>query len=305
MKKKKSKKFIIGLILAIVGVLGFFSLATNPENKVEVVIFSLIILAVGAFLIFIDKKKTLKAVKADKKDEKPVTSPEKVSTTYTEKKKIPDGEMNYNLFQDVVDNSALTYQYEESLCVIDGAFEHIPGNGGKTLIFKQEPENPHDNKAVAIYLNDTKIGYIYRGTIQDMFNDYTKRGWLVSGYLNKYSVADNKATYKIGFYKPFESFVSKQFSLVKTKKKIDEYSNREDNLFCCSDGDLLFIDEEDDCYIVYNESYAEIGELPKSASNFINNNEYKKIIGIFIESNEEDEYADEKEKAQITVYLVK
>ena len=45
-----------------------------------------------------------------------------------------------------------------------------------------------------VYLNGAKIGYIYRGTVQDMFNDYTKRGWRVSGYLNKYSVS--KDVYK-------------------------------------------------------------------------------------------------------------
>ena len=188
--------------------------------------------------------------------------------------------------------------------MFDGAFDHIPGNGGKALTFKQEPENPHDEKAVAVYLNGAKIGYIYRGTVQDMFNDYTKRGWRVSGYLNKYSVSNNKATYKIGFYKPLDIFESKRFSLSKIKKKIDEYTTREDNLLNCDEGDVLTIEYEDadDCFVVFNDIYEEVGELPKSAANFINENEHKKIVGILDACGEND---DGKTKAQITVYLVK
>ena len=43
-----------------------------------------------------------------------------------EKKRVPDGEKNYNLFEDVTDGAALCYEYEESLCLFDGAFDHIP-----------------------------------------------------------------------------------------------------------------------------------------------------------------------------------
>lgn len=221
-----------------------------------------------------------------------------------QKKSVPDGEKNYNLFEDVTDGAVLCYEYEESLCLLDGAFDYIPGNGGKPLTFKQEPENLHDEKAVAVYLNVVKIGYIYRGTVQDMFNDYMKRGWRVFGYLNKYSVCDNKATYKIGFYKPLDIFESKRFSLSKIKKKIDEYTTREDNLLNCDEGDALTIEYEvaDDCFVVFNDLYEEVGELPKSAANFINENDHKKIVCI-LEACEEDD--DGKTKAQVTVYLVK
>jgi hypothetical protein len=104
------------------------------------------------------------------------------------------------------------------------------------------------------------------------------------------------------FYKLSNYFESKQFSLVKTSKRIDEYSNRADNLSACDEGDLLFIEKEflGDNYIVTTDTFDEIGELPKSAINFIEENCPSKIYGI-LDSCEEDENG--KLKAKITVYL--
>lgn len=210
--------------------------------------------------------------------------------------------MNYNLFEDVENESALCYEYEEPLCLSDNAFDLIPGNGGTALTFAQEPDNPHDENAVAVYLKGEKVGYIYRGLIQDMFNDYSKRGWYVSGYLNKYSQAENKATYKIGFYKPLDALVSKRFSITKIKKKIDESTTRADNLSGCNEGDVLTVERESDCIVVLNNRSEEIGELPKSAEAFLDENEHKKIVVILEKFDESDA---EKIKAEVNIYLVK
>lgn len=292
---KKGKKFIIGIVLIVIGIIGLFGLFGNTDDKAALAGGSVLLMAGGAVFVFLDKKNPAPPAK---KSENVVHAPT------AEKKGIPDGEMNYNLFEDVVDGATLCYECEESLCLLDGAFDYIPGNGGKSLTFKQEPENTHDEKAVAVYLNGSKIGYIYRGTVQDMFNDYIKRGWRVSGYLNKYSVNDSKATYKIGFYKPLDIFESKRFYLSKIKKKIDEYTTREDNLLNCDEGDVLTIEYEvaDDCFVVFNDIYEEVGELPKSATSFINENDHKKIVGILDACDEND---DGKTKAEISVYLVK
>lgn len=308
LKQKALTEFVVTVFAGWIGVHKF------KQGKVGIGIlylFTFGLFYVGWIYDIIQSWKTYKyACRVQLQNAVAVAAPAVVPSTNVapaptaEKKSVPDGEMNYNLFQDVMDDAALCYEYEESLCLIDGAFDYIPGNGGKTLIFKQEPENPHDEKAVAVYLNSTKIGYIYRGTIQDMFNDYTKRGWIVFGYLNKYSVNNNKATYKIGFYKPLDILKSKRFSLSKIKKKIDEDTTREVNLYKCDEGDAVTIEYEDidDCFVVFNDFHEEIGELPKSAENFINENNYKKIVGILDTYGEND---DGKMKAEITVYLVK
>lgn len=193
-----------------------------------------------------------------------------------------ESKWNYDLLDTVLDGSILSYEYEENICLADNVIDKVSGNGGKELTFVPEPDNQYDDKAIAIYLDDLKIGYVYKGKIQNMLNDWIKRGDTYFGYINKIFVDDNKATYKIGFYKPVEKFINKTFSLVKTGKRIDEYISREDNLCSVSEGDEVTIeyDEELDSYVVFNEYYDEIGELPASAAEFIDDNSCDEIIGI-------------------------
>jgi len=186
---------------------------------------------------------------------------------------------------------------------IEEKFSYVIGNGGKKVQFQFEPDNPYDSMAVAIYLEDKKLGYVYNGQTQEMIHSYHKQGRLICGYLNKYSVEERTATYKIGFYKPLDYFENKQFTLTKTTKRIDEYTTRAENLEDCAEGDFLLIEKEflGENYIVFNDSNDEIGELPKSAVNFIEEYCPDKICGIF-NSLEEDENG--KTKAKITIYLI-
>ena len=293
---KKSKKMIIGLVLLAIGVIGILGLL--GEFSSDVLLGSLISIVIGAVLIWLDKKPKKTTVST-------TSAPQTSTPTPSEPKKeeIPDGEKDYNLFHELLDGQFLCYEYENKICLTDDAFEHIVGNGGKQITFDFEPENEYDKKAVALYVEGEKIGYVYQGKTQDMIHSYHKQGRTICGYLNKYSVTENTATFKIGFYKPMDYFESKQFSLVKTTKKIDDFSNRADNLSACDEGDLLIIEKEflDDNYIVTTDTCDEIGELPKSAINFIEENCPRKIYGI-LDSCEEDENG--KLKAKITVYLI-
>lgn len=233
------------------------------------------------------------------------TAPSAPTTEPPKEKVIPDGTKNYDLLLDFLDGQLLCYEYEENVCIISDSFDAIVGNGGKQITFEFEPENEYDSKAVALYVEGKKIGYVYRGKIQDMIHSYYKQGRQICGHLNKYSVDEKTATYKIGFYKPLDCFESKKFSLVKTAKKIDEYSTRAENLSYCDEGDVLTIERDsfadDDCFVVYADGYSEIGELPKSAVNFIEENNPKKIYGILNTIEEDD---NGKLKAKITVYLI-
>lgn len=214
---------------------------------------------------------------------------------------VPDGQMNYNLFEEIVESSILQYEYETEFFLSENALEHINGNGGKGVTFVRETNNAYDSAAVAIYLNDHKLGYVYRGGIQDMINDWIKRKHFFIGYINKYSVANKSATIKIGFYKPLDSFPSYETTLVKTKKKIDEYTTREDNLDSCEAGDVVTI-EFDSCEnqaIVYDDFYQQIGELPIKALTFCEEYENRDIKGIITAC----EYNEDTEKHHVTVEL--
>lgn len=203
---------------------------------------------------------------------------------------VPDGQMNYNLFDDIAENSILSYEYETEFFLIENAMEHIKGNGGKGVRFIQEKDNPHDSAAVAIYLNDHKIGYIYRGGIQDMTNDWIERNHFFIGYINKYSVAEKKATIKIGFYKPLDSYPSIEVKLTKTNQKVDANTTRKDNLNLCDEGEEVYVEYSryDETYIVYDNTYKEIGELAANGLEFCQENVNRKIVGIITKYDIDD-----------------
>lgn len=226
-------------------------------------------------------------------------------TNETISRPLKDEIARYSAFPDVVDGNVLVYDYEKKICFSDDGIKYVAGNVGKELNFVQEPENKYDNKAVAIYFNGHKLGYVYRSDpTQGMINDWIERGEYFYGFLNTYSPANNSATFKIGFYKPLEKFPSKTFSLIKTSKRIDEITKRSDNISSCSEGESVSVeyDSFDDTFVVYSDTYQEIGELPKSALNFLSGNEYENIVGIIEEL--EDEF-ESSPKAKVKIYIVK
>lgn len=213
---------------------------------------------------------------------------------------------NYELFDDIINDSALVYKYEQNICVMDNDINASALALGKDIEFKQEPDNQYDNKAIAIYFNNIKVGYVYKGVVQDMINSWIKRGDYFRGYLNKINIEEKKITYKIGFYKDLNNFEGKTVSMVKINKK-DEYgSSRSDFLLGCDVGDLVTLeyDYDSETYVVFNDCYEEIGELSKSVSEKFSEKKEEgyNLLGV-ISENYEDE--NEKIKATITVYFIK
>ncbi len=203
---------------------------------------------------------------------------------------IPDGQMNYNLFDDIAENSILSYEYETEFFLLENAIEYIKGNGGKGVRFIQEKDNPHDSSAVAIYLNSHKIGYVYRGGIQDMINDWIKRSLFFIGYINKYSIAEKKATIKIGFYKSLDNYPSVETKLIKINQSVDANTTRMDNLDLCDEGEAVYIEYSnyDETYIVYDNMQREIGELAANGLEFCQENVGHKIVGIIAKHDVKD-----------------
>lgn len=201
----------------------------------------------------------------------------------------PESEKNYDLFDDydADDDTYLTYSYEESLAFANTSV--LTGNGGKVITFKQEPDNEYDKNAVAVYLNDTKVGYLYRGRTQDMVNDWINRDLPFWGYVNKIDTANNKATIKIGFYRSLNELTMKKFRLTRITKKADEFgSSRCDNVGSCSDGDLVEYTTsfDSDNYIITDECGEELGEVGAKAVEFID--EYEDSIKFMRINNIED-----------------
>lgn len=224
---------------------------------------------------------------------------------------VPDGQMNYDLFDDVTPHGVLKYQYENNIFFLHKEnFQRVVGMGGKQIGFIFEEDNPVDPKAVKICtMTGDEIGYVNKGQTQDMLHDWERKGWEFAGYINKYSVEDQTATYKIGFYRPLDTFDSKDFRLTKISKKVtdDDYYSRFSALGRCKEGDIVRIEysDYDDTFIVLEqESFSthEIGELPASVEKFIDGRPYDKLIGVIHDIEADD--PEEPASATVTVYII-
>lgn len=205
---------------------------------------------------------------------------------------VPESEKTYHLFSSIEGDNYLKYEYERDLCLSSGVdAADLSGKGGTPITFVQEPDNKYDDKAVAIYLEAKKIGYVYRGRTQDMCNDWFKRDMLFIGHLAKINVAENTATYKIGFYRPLAERENKLFPLLRVTKTVEDFeiSSRYDNLSVMDEGD------EVDYYngTVYDGT-DELGELSDQAIDFI---EQFEKVALIIESLDDN-------KAKIRVYSI-
>ena len=57
----------------------------------------------------------------------------------------------------------------------DSTFDLKGFEPGAILTLVQDPENPHDNRAVGLKLHNQLVGYLYRGKLQDMANDWIEK----------------------------------------------------------------------------------------------------------------------------------
>lgn len=88
------------------------------------------------------------------------------------------------------------------LCIIqDDPPNYSLIHAGDCLELRQEPENPYDSKAVAVYDGNQRIGYIYRGAGQDMTNDFLRRGNTVLTYVQEKNMDFGEIYMKMAYYK--------------------------------------------------------------------------------------------------------
>lgn len=223
-------------------------------------------------------------------------------STTTKPQGDPKDTIQKHPFDMLVKDNILRYEYENKMFLYGCTPIELSGKSGKPLDFRPEPENEHDPKAIAIYLENKRIGYVYRGQTQDMIHDWIRRKELYLGYLNRIFIDEGNVTFKIGFYKPKEQFEQKTYSLVRTSKKIDDFSNRKENLENCGIGDVITAEYDDiiDSFVVYDYFSNEIGELPKAATTFLQAKEIDDVCGEISEYYTDD---NDKVKASVDIYF--
>ena len=101
------------------------------------------------------------------------------------------------------DDAAYSYQNVGVFVPDTSIFSRPDVTEGALVTFRQEPENKYDSQAVAVVIGRKRIGYLYRGRLQDMANDWIDRGDSVSGRISSispYSYDVKKDGIKIDLY---------------------------------------------------------------------------------------------------------
>lgn len=200
-------------------------------------------------------------------------------------------------FLDILeDRYILCYQYD----FVKIAMQNGKGlKLGEFLTLEAEPDNQYDPQAIKILSGLDKIGYLFRGRLQDMANDFIKKGWPVEASID--SITSDGFTCGLGFYKDIDAFDFISATLTKTSKKDFLGTSRQENLSSVSEGNMLSLeyDYDSETYIVSDDCGNELGELSKSISDKLYGEEDDyEYIGICID-NELDDILKYKCKVKI------
>lgn len=95
----------------------------------------------------------------------------------------------------------LRYHYNDvDVCCINGFPNESKLNN--KLYFIQEHSNRYDNKAIAIILipQKKKLGYLYRGKLQDMANDYIRRDDKIKASITYINYSKKQVKISLSFF---------------------------------------------------------------------------------------------------------
>lgn len=121
-----------------------------------------------------------------------------------------------------VNGIPLKYNYKhEKLCQIRGQEPDISKlNVGQKVNLLSEPQNQYDKNAIAIYHENDKIGYLYRGDVQDIANRFNDD---IDSEIFCFicEINGNDVFLNIGFYQEKENISIKEttFKLTRTSSK--------------------------------------------------------------------------------------
>ena len=192
-------------------------------------------------------------------------------------------------FMEVIDNWILKWKYMDVLiagtCYRNIDYSKLSFN--TTIKLKKEPDNVYDNNAIQIFQGDLFLGYMPKGTLQNMLNKYLdNENYFVFSKLSLIDETDQKLQIQIAFYKEidkkdYKSYQKVVANLTKTSKKDDGImASRQDSLCFLQTGDFVNIEEHYDtnCLLVSNSDGNELGEINESISNkvkeYINNPQF-------------------------------
>lgn len=161
-----------------------------------------------------------------------------------------------------------------------------------TLQMYQDKKNEYDENAVMLADGLDSVGYLYKGKIQDMANDWIDRDDKIYVGVSKIDIEKEEVFLTLAFYKSIEETLmlyKKSATLVRTSIK-QEFEDRQENISYLEEGDFVDIDiytTEFENAVVTDSSGGELGELPTALSEKMREDNYD-YIGKVIALTEND-----------------
>lgn len=268
-KSRKQQNGIVGkllrivyLVVMVIGLIGFIA-----ESNIVARLF-LLAAAFAAFSLYMNSR-------GKKVNAHPVKS-------FAPARKIPENvppaqqEPLYKVPQSMqpilpkqIGGVPVAYQYQEvDIAMTDKVVKEFSVvHPGDAISFIPEPTNAYDPQAIEIWSNNQLLGYVYRGKIQDMLNDFLKFKEPVHGMVFSVRTEEKKITYSVGFYRPARP---KSYGKMLGSGRLTANSGEEaqDNIAACDEGDEVTVSYDYDkerfevSYIDY------IGCLPKKLEQY-------------------------------------
>lgn len=165
----------------------------------------------------------------------------------------------------------LVYRYDSvNIYVPDDGKQAAAGVKYKTLLrLEQEPLNQYDPKAVKVTLDagGAKIGYLYKGKLQDMANDFMDRDGAVFASMNRPEAG--KYTIGLYFYMDLDEFKARakaKYTCTEFTLTANANEEMQDNINLLAVGEAVdFCYEYDKGKYLASAGYGDIGFTPASA----------------------------------------
>ena len=235
--------------------------------------YGLFFLLFGLFFLYLSRAKKLSSPK-----EKPNTSEQNTVLDSVEKNTAGASKGNGNTRHNAGFFGFYSFYNKETGCewkakyIYDDVSIYRPDVSFKDLLVYDpvrlipEPENAYDPRAISVKFQDTKIGYLNKGKLQDMVHDYIDRGDLVRAQIQKIE-GDNV------FLKIF--FCKKRSELLPPLESVDvklsgnaskEYQSNIEDCYVGQEIDVDYNAEEDRFEVSYDGM--DIGNIPSSKYEF-------------------------------------
>lgn len=233
------------------------------------------------YLIRRKKKRKVSAHRSPAPSRSPITPSSPSTTPVTSATPLwsaPKKETDVITVPGELNGAEIKYHYEDvDVCIIKGkepVFSAVEPGAKVTL--RQEPENAYDSKAVAVYAAGMKLGYLYRGKMQDIANDFLKRGDPIWAHVSSVNDDDRKIRMFIAFYRnaPTQATVIASAPRDRSGRRFRLTANTgktaQEALEYCSEGDEVEYeyDGEKGKYIA-NANGDYIGAFPAAANDLL------------------------------------